>query len=95
MTDAERGLTTTHHALSLVQEILLSLSSRRAEMHPFDFANQAQGAVEMIHKLRADIDHYVGMAAAELAITEVNALIAQNLPIPGLPRLAAPVAKAS
>lgn len=62
MTRTEAGYEATRDALAILERMLASMTRRRAEFGK-NFHFYAEGVVEEILKLRAEIDGYTGLTA--------------------------------
>ena len=58
----------TSEALCLVQATLAALHRRKAGVHPARFALLAEPILDELHRLRAEIDEYIGLSDAENAV---------------------------
>jgi hypothetical protein len=62
----------TSEALCLVQATLAALHRRKAGVHPARFALMAEPILDELHRLRAEIDEYIGLSDAEHAVAAVG-----------------------
>ena len=58
----------TRDALSHVEAALAALHRRKAEMHPSWYALMAEPILDELHRLRAQIDEYIGVPDATNAV---------------------------
>ena len=64
MIQNDEQLRRTQEALNDLESSLATLHGKKATIHPDRFALMAAPLVDHIRRLRAEIDEYIGMAAA-------------------------------
>ncbi len=73
MIQTDEQLRRTREALTCVEASLAALSRRRAEVHPARFALMAEPILDELHRLRAQIDEYIGLKDATDAVAAAAA----------------------
>jgi hypothetical protein len=58
----------TGEALYHIEAALASLSRQKATIHPDRYALMVEPVLEHIHRLRAEIDQYIGLSDAEQVV---------------------------
>lgn len=65
MIKTPEGLEQTRDQLRSMEEVVSHLMGSADQMHPTQLALQLEGPIEMVRRLRAEIDEYLGIRRAE------------------------------